>query len=66
MFVHRNVASTTVARDAPARGQSLALHGWIHGLADGLLHDLGVTTAGETEIVGAFASAVEASGAPKP
>jgi carbonic anhydrase len=38
-----NVAQTTVARDAWSRGQQLAVHGWIYGLGDGLLHDLGVT-----------------------
>jgi len=55
-----NVANTTVVRDAWARGQALALHGWIYGLADGLLHDLGVTAAGEAEVAAAFAGAVEA------
>ena len=45
-------------RDAWARGQSLALHGWIYGLADGLLHDLGITAAGEAEVAPAFAEAV--------
>ncbi len=38
-----NVAQTTVARDAWARGQPLAVHGWIYGLGDGLVRDLGVT-----------------------
>ncbi|HQF38335.1 MAG TPA: carbonate dehydratase [Opitutaceae bacterium] len=38
-----NVARTTVARDAWARGQPLAVHGWIYGLGDGLVRDLGVT-----------------------
>lgn len=55
----RNVANTTVVRDAWARGQSLALHGWIYGLADGLLHDLGVTAAGEAEAEAAFPRAVD-------
>ena len=54
----RNVANTNVVRDAWARGQSLALHGWIYGLADGLLHDLGVTATGEAEVEPAFAAAV--------
>ncbi len=38
-----NVAQTTVARDAWARGQPLAVHGWIYGLGDGLVRDLGVS-----------------------
>ena len=38
-----NVAQTTVVQDAWARGQTLALHGWVYGLRDGLLHDLLMT-----------------------
>ena len=57
-----NVANTTVVRDAWARGQSLALHGWVYGLADGLLHDLGVSAAGEDELAAAYAAAVAKTG----
>ena len=39
----RNVSQTTIVRDAWERGQSLTLHGWIYGLKDGLVRDLGVT-----------------------
>ena len=35
-----NVSQTTVVREAWARGQPLALHGWIYDVADGLLRDL--------------------------
>jgi carbonic anhydrase len=35
-----NVARTTIVRDAWARGQELTVHGWVYGLADGLLRDL--------------------------
>jgi carbonic anhydrase len=38
-----NVCQTTIARDAWARGQPLAVHGWIYGVRDGLLRDLGTT-----------------------
>jgi carbonic anhydrase len=41
-----NVSQTTVVRDAFSRNQSLSVHGWIYGLTDGLLRDLGVTTSG--------------------
>jgi carbonic anhydrase len=41
-----NVAETTIAQDAWSRGQSLAIHGWIYGLQDGLLHDLEITITG--------------------
>jgi carbonic anhydrase len=38
-----NVANTTIVRDAWARGQALAVHGWVYDIRDGLLRDLGVT-----------------------
>ncbi len=38
-----NVSQTTVVRDAWARRQPLAVHGWIYDLRDGLLRDLEVT-----------------------
>jgi carbonic anhydrase len=40
-----NVSQTTVVRDAFARNQPLSVHGWIYGLSDGLLRDLGVTVS---------------------
>ena len=39
----RNVSRTTIVRDAWARGQELAVHGWVYGLKDGLLRDLNCT-----------------------
>jgi len=41
-----NVRRTTIVQDAWARGQELAVHGWIYGLHGGLLHDLKVTVTG--------------------
>jgi carbonic anhydrase len=41
-----NIAQTTVVEDAWQRGQELHLHGWIYGIADGLIRDLDVTTSG--------------------
>src|SRR5258708_29350082 len=40
-----NVCQTPIARDAWERGQTLAAHGWIYGLKDGLLRDLDTTVA---------------------
>ena len=37
-----NLARTTIMQDAWARAQPVTLHGLVYGLADGLLHDLGV------------------------
>ena len=45
-----NVAQTTVVRDAWARGKSLCVHGWVYGLGDGLLRDLGVTVSAADEV----------------
>ena len=46
-----NVCRTTIVQEAWERGQPLAVHGWIYGLRDGLLKDLGasVHAAGELE-----------------
>jgi len=38
-----NVALSTVLQDAWARGQKVAVDGWVYGLGDGLLKDLEVT-----------------------
>ncbi len=37
-----NVCYTTIVQDAWARGQKLAIHGWVYSLNDGLLRDLGL------------------------
>ena len=42
----RNVCRTTVVQEAWDRGQDLSVHGWIYGLNNGLLRDLGVTVEG--------------------
>ncbi len=54
-----NVSRTTVLEDCWARGQSLSVHGWIYGLHDGRLRDLGVNVAHADEREGAYKSAVE-------
>ena len=37
-----NVCLTTVVADAWARGQQLAVHGWVYSLADGRVRELGM------------------------
>ena len=37
----RHVTEATVVQDAWRRGQPLSVHGWVYGLEDGLLRDLG-------------------------
>jgi len=46
----RHVCETTVVRDAWARGASLTVHGWIYGLRDGRLRELGFVAAGNEDI----------------
>jgi carbonic anhydrase len=45
-----NVSQTTVVRDAWAREQPLAVHGWVYDVRDGLLRDLDVCVTAEGEI----------------
>lgn len=40
-----NTTRTTVLQDAWARGQSVTVHAWCYGLADGRVHDLGLSVA---------------------
>jgi carbonic anhydrase len=54
-----NVCNTTTVTDAWARGQELNVHGWIYGLGDGLLRDLGFTVSATDEIRSTFNDAVE-------
>jgi len=53
-----NVCQTTIVQDAWARGQALAVHGWIYGLRDGLLRDLNVTIGSENEAATVYQAAV--------
>ncbi|ABZ76872.1 Carbonate dehydratase [Shewanella halifaxensis HAW-EB4] len=43
-----NVTSTTIVQEAWARGQDVAIHGWIYSVENGLLSDLDVTVNKET------------------
>ena len=45
-----NVCRSTVVRAAWKRSQEITVHGWIYGLNDGLLHDLGFCVSRETEV----------------
>jgi carbonic anhydrase len=45
-----NVSRTTIVRDAWARRQELAVHGWVYDIKDGLLRDLGLCLTSEEEL----------------
>jgi carbonic anhydrase len=55
-----NVCQTTIVRDAWDRGQALAVHGWVYGLKDGLLRDLGTTVTKPEEGSAAYLAALAA------
>jgi carbonic anhydrase len=54
-----NVAMSTVLQDAWARGQEVSVHGWVYGLKDGLLKDLGVTMDRRETVVSVFSAAIK-------
>jgi carbonic anhydrase len=54
-----NVALSTVVQDAWARGQKVAVHGWVYGLRDGLLKNLHVTMDRPETVVEVFAAAIK-------
>lgn len=54
-----NVALSTVVQDAWARGHSLAVHGWVYGLGDGLLVNLGVTMDRPETVVDVYKAALK-------
>ena len=53
-----NVCQTTIVRDAWARGQQLAVHGWVYTLRDGRVHDLGLDVAGIDQLQPQYAAAL--------
>ncbi len=59
-----NVCRTTIVLDAWSRGQSLAVHGWIYSLQDGLLRDLGLSVTRSDALAGEYERAIAALPAP--
>ena len=55
-----NVCQTTVVRDAWAREQALTVHGWVYGLNDGLVRDLGTTVTNPVEVPAVYRAALAA------
>lgn len=55
-----NVCQTFVVQDAWARGQPLTVHGWIYGLQDGLVRDLGCTVHRPEDLLPRYTAALEA------
>jgi carbonic anhydrase len=40
-----NVCATTIVQDAWDRGQDLTVHGWVYGINDGKLQDMGIAVS---------------------
>lgn len=56
-----HVTQTTVMRDVWARGQDVAVHGWIYRLRDGRLRDLGMSAGSAEEGMRRHEQAVRAA-----
>jgi carbonic anhydrase len=54
-----NVSLSTVMQDAWSRGQKVTVHGWVYGLADGLLKDLQVSMDEPGAVLNAFRTAIK-------
>ena len=55
-----HVCQTSIARDAWERGQPLQIHGWVYGLANGLVRDLDYTVADGVEAQARYQEALAA------
>ncbi len=53
-----NVCQTTVMKDAWARGQKCQVHGWVYGLRDGLIKDLGMNVDGTDQITPVYGKVI--------
>ncbi|KZN31963.1 carbonate dehydratase [Pseudoalteromonas luteoviolacea] len=54
----RNVCRTAIVQDAWDREQTLKVHGWVYGLADGLLHELIQAVGSEDELSSKYEQAM--------
>ncbi len=45
-----NVSHTTIVQNAWKAGRELAIHGWVYGIEDGILHDLSVCVSNPFKI----------------
>ena len=49
-----HAAQTTIVQSAWERGQDLAIHGWVYGLKDGLVRDLGISLSSADDLANAL------------
>lgn len=55
-----NVCESTVVREAWDRGQEVEVHGWIYGLSDGLIRDMGMCASSVDEMLANYDRALAA------
>ena len=55
-----NVCETSIVLDAWERGQDLTVHGWVYGLTDGLIRDLGTSASSPQEAQAGYQAALAA------
>jgi carbonic anhydrase len=58
----RHVCQTTIVQEAWDRAQPLSVHGWIYGLHDGRLRDLGLSASSPADESVAYPAAIAAIG----
>ena len=54
-----NLCNTSVVQDAWEKGQELTVHGWVYGLKDGLMNDLGLTVGASDQLPKRYAAALQ-------
>lgn len=57
-----NVCQTTVVEAAWERGQNLTVHGWIYGISNGIIRDLGICAQNSEEAQKTYRTALEGLG----
>lgn len=55
-----NVCRSTMVQEAWARGQPLTVHGWVYGLQDGHIRDLGFEVSAQDDLEPAYLNALDA------
>ncbi|MEO8742651.1 MAG: carbonate dehydratase [Lysobacteraceae bacterium] len=55
-----NVCQTTIVQDAWLRGQKIEVHGWIYGVSDGLIRELGLGVDSAENLAAAYDAAIAA------
>lgn len=50
----RNLSETTIVQQAWNNGQELQIHGWVYGIKDGVLKDLGITISNKDQVDEAY------------